>query len=336
MRKIIHILCFLICLNGKTSHAQINLVPNPSFEDTINMQPIVRQNPHGFSLDKFIYGWRGKAVYFSEIFPPSSAPIGASISRGVPSNCCGYQNAKTGIAYTCVNTFKLDPNHVSRRIYIQCKLIQPLQSGKKYQVEFYVSQSDSLHYTNKSIGAFFSTDSFAVIYSYLIDSVPQIQNQTNNSLNNTQGWVLVRDTMIANGNEQYMTIGNFLPDSLSDTLYLGGGCVSQNSLSLCESLYYIDDVSVTLIDETGIEEIPKENQIELYPNPAQHQLNISLEKPFSGRLSINNLLGQEVYILPNTNARSKFNLDVGALPAGVYVLGFENDKGVVRKKFVKE
>jgi hypothetical protein len=96
----------------------------------------------------------------------------------------------------------------------------------------------------------------------------------------------------------------------------------------------IDSISLSIV--TGIEEKEQDLGITLYPNPTKHQLNITLEKPFSGRLSISNFLGQEVYILPNTNARSKFNLDVGALPAGVYVLGFENDKGVVRKRFVKE
>jgi hypothetical protein len=313
----------------------MNLVPNPSFEDTINIHPGCRQSPHVCFLDEFIVGWRGLPLYYSEIFPQSIEPLGISNSRGVPSNCVGYQNARSGIAYSSVTTFQLSPNNLSIRYNIQSKLIQTLQSGKKYKVEFYVSQADSLHYANNSIGAFFSADSFAVIYSYLIDSIPQIQNQANNSLDNTSDWVRVCDTMTANGTERYMTIGNFLPDSLSDTLYLGGGCVSSTSLSLCGSLYYIDDVSVTLIDDTGLEEsaIPP---LHFYPNPGKAILTIENPGRRIKRIQVLSVSGA-VLMRQEKVETNTVSVDLSSLAPGLYFLQAEDGDGGVRiGNFVKE
>ena len=338
MRKLIHILCFLIGLSAHLCQAQINLVPNPSFEDTINMHPGCRQSPHVCFLDEFIVGWRGSAVYFSEIFPLSTDPIGTSISRGVPSNCVGYQNARTGIAYSSVTTFSLVTNHFSRRTHIQTKLIQPLVSGKKYKVEFYVSLADSLHYANNSIGAFFSADSFYVETDVTTDypnQMPQIQNQLNNILDNNLGWARVCDTMIASGGEHFMTIGNFLPDSLSDTLYLGGGCVWPGGYRICSSLYYIDDVSVTLIDETGIEEMLHESAIKLYPNPARDVLRIEMQNQFAGTITVTDALGKVFYQNSTEKNISQFSIDLREFPPGLYFVSFRNEGGGVNKRFVK-
>jgi hypothetical protein len=95
----------------------------------------------------------------------------------------------------------------------------------------------------------------------------------------------------------------------------------------------IDSISLSIV--TGLEEPEPNLGINLYPNPAQHQLNITLEKAFSGNIYIRNMLAQEVYIQVNPNSQVSFSIDVGTLPAGVYILGFENERGVVRKKFVK-
>lgn len=306
---------FLLGLLFKAS-SQNNLVPDSSFEDNYTC------NSTSYNLEDYLNSWRGGRGYFN--------PCLISGLNGL-QNIFGSQNPRTGNAYCGIYTYLI--NSYPIRQYIQAPLLTTLTTGKRYLVSFYVSLGDSLHAFNNSIGVYFSSDSITYLDG-LLSFQPQISNDPNNQLNDMVNWVKVSDTLVAVGNEKWITIGNFLNDSLSLISPIDSVCFQPNPFG-CGAYYYIDDVSVTLIDETGIEEIPKENQIMLYPNPAQHQLNISLEKPFSGRLSISNFLGQEVYILPNTNARSKFNLDVGALPGGVYILNFENESGVVRKKFVK-
>jgi hypothetical protein len=311
-------------------------VPNPSFEDTINMHPGCRQNPHVCFLDEFIVGWRGRAVYFSEIFDSSSAPLGANISRSVPSNCVGYQSAHSGIAYVSVTTYSLNVNGLSARNYVQSRLIHKLEAGRKYKAEFFVSRADSLRMSNNSLGIYFSADSFSVQNWGLFDVMPQIQNNPNNSLNNDSGWVLIRDTMVADGTEQYLTIGNFLPDSLSDTLSIGGPCTIPGGPTICSSLYYIDDVSVTLIDETGIEEMLHESAIKLYPNPASDVLRIEMQNHFSGIITITDALGKELYQSSTEKNSSHFSIDLREFPPGLYFVSFRNERGRVNKRFVKE
>jgi hypothetical protein len=243
----------------KESKAQTNLVPNPSFEDTVAIHFPTSPGIHSYTTH-----WYGRNAYYSEYLPQSTTPVYLSNSFGVPSNSAGYQYANSGLAYAGVHTFVNNNNPL--RSYIQVKLTDTLVSNKKYKVAFYVSLADSLHTSNNTIGAYFSADSFSVLTILPIYQSPQISNNNQNDLSSKTEWTLVCDTFVANGNERYITIGNFLTDSLSDTLYLGGGCYAPNGFNLCVAFYYIDDVSVTIIDETGIEE-QKQNNFSLFPNP---------------------------------------------------------------------
>ena len=253
------LLIIIIAFNFKAGKAQINLVPNPSFEDTISIQFPVSPN-----IQSYTPYWYGINAYFSEYLPSSTAPVYSNNSFGVPSNGTGYQYARSGVAYAGVHTFINSTNPL--RTYIQVKLSETLESGKKYKVGFYASLADSVHTANNTIGAYFSPDSFSVGNYSFINQSPQISNNHQNDLSSKTDWTLVCDTIVATGIEQYMTIGNFITDSISDTLYLGGGCYTNNGFILCVAYYYIDDVSVTLIDETGIAE-QKQNRFKLFPNP---------------------------------------------------------------------
>jgi hypothetical protein len=62
-----------------------------------------------------------------------------------------------------------------------------------------------------------------------------------------------------------MIIGNFLSDSLSAISALDSNCSLPFSIN-CGAYYYIDDVSVTLVDDTSIEE-QRQREFSLFPNP---------------------------------------------------------------------
>ena len=252
MKKFIIInVIVLIIVNSVRS--QPNLVPNPSFEDYFNLI----SPPSSDYLQDYIFNWYWGFGYFHINRP--------GIYYGVPSNEGGYQYPRTGSGYCGIFTYA--KNSYPIRQYIQTQLTDTLKQGKKYKVSFYVSLADTMNANNNSIGAFFASDS-TLVYNTgggVFSITPQIKNQESNDLSSKINWTLVADTLIATGNEKWITIGNFLTDSLSSITALDSNCSLPFSVN-CGAYYYIDDVSVTLIDETGIDEL-KKNEFSLFPNP---------------------------------------------------------------------
>jgi OOP family OmpA-OmpF porin len=265
---ILRFLLFLLVISSN-SNAQTNLVPNSSFEDYFNI------NANGNLLENFIYNWYGGLGYFHA--------NRSDAYYSVPTNGIGYQNAHYGNAYCGIYTYGKYTSPI--RQYIQTKLTDNLLNGKKYIVSFYVSLGDTLHAYNNSIGAYFAADS-VLLYSNggLFNLIPQIQNDSGNVLNSKTVWTFVCDTFVANGSERWMTIGNFLTDSLSLISELDTVCDQPNPFG-CGAYYFIDDVSVKLIDETSIEELD-ENKYNLFPNP-----NIGCFRlQYNGTLTATNIL----------------------------------------------
>ena len=91
----------------------------------------------------------------------------------------------------------------------------------------------------KPLGVYFDDGSVSTpiyIYMGLVAVTPQVYN-TLQLLNDTVNWMKIEGSFIATGNEKYITIGNFFPDSLSDIGFFG-------TPTSWGAYYYIDDVSV--------------------------------------------------------------------------------------------
>jgi hypothetical protein len=310
----------ILITNVVIAKAQINLVPNASFEDTMTC------NGSGF-IESFIYSWRGWN-YFN---PCRDA------SHYVPNNEAGSQYPNNGNAYCGVYTYGKSLDFNPFRNYIQVKLSNILISEKKYNVEFYVSESDVMHAKSNSIGAYFSTDSFFVSSAFigLIDVVPQVQNNPNNDLSDTANWTLVSGSFIANGTERYLTIGNFLPDSLSNVIPLDSVCSQPNGFN-CAVYYYIDDVSVVLDDDSGLDESLIAANIKMFPNPAKEVLSIEMQTNFNGSIQIRDALGKEIFNANLQNNITNFTIDTKDFESGLYFISFRNERGEVNKKFIKQ
>jgi len=207
--KTLIIVVFLLFSIGN-SKAQ-NLVPNPSFEDTLNC------NDTYFYLEALVTHWRGGMGYYNTC---------RTNNLGVPNNITGFQYPRTGNAYCGIYTNLKYTTPI--RQYIQTKLTQKLLNNKKYKISFYVSLGDALHAYTNSIGAYFSEDSFFVSADAFIPQIPQIQNNEHNDLSSKTEWTLVCDTFIATGIEQYITIGNFYNDSISNPIPLYSVCAQPN------------------------------------------------------------------------------------------------------------
>lgn len=89
-------------------------------------------------------------------------------------------------------------------------------------------------------------------------------------------------------------------------------------------------VGVTLSNET----FAKNNDIFIYPNPADDTLNFSLANSIQlSDASIFDVTGKKVGSLSDKNATS---LDISNLQSGVYFIKFTADNNIVTKKFIKK
>ena len=233
MKKIITILLFTLfsLLITTVLNAQ-NLVPNPSFE-------IISSCPTNQGQLNKAVPWFSPTYYtgldMSDLLNECSPTFPIS-DVSIPNNGWGYQYPRTGKGYAGVESFNLMDG---AREYISVKLDSALIAGKTYCVGFYASLENKDTFTVYSIdrmGAYLSSTAINLNTYHYIPVIPQIENPKGHFLSDTLNWMLVSGTYIAQGGEQYITIGNFYPtDSVN---YI------PTNITNTASYYYLDDVSV--------------------------------------------------------------------------------------------
>ena len=205
-----------------------NLVPNPSFEDSITC-------PTNYSQLYNTAAW---------VMPANTGTASADYYHqcamavvGVPSNIAGYQNARTGVAYAGIYVYG---DNV--REYLQVQLTEPMVFDKVYEVEVSVSPAENFGRAVDRFGIHFSQTAISGTGSYfpLTTYTPQVENTVGNLLSDTVNWTTISGTYTAVGNEMYITIGNFVDDATTQTVVIGPFS--------SRAYYYVDDVSVILLD----------------------------------------------------------------------------------------
>jgi hypothetical protein len=231
MRKTILTLYILLLYSivGKTQ----NLVPNPSFENYKNVPCSWSVEPG--ELTSYTDDWYNPAATSTDIHNTLADSSCWANPTGTSKYSCriGYQEPRTGhvIAgiYTVVNT------HTWHE-YLQVKLTKPLIVGQHYCVEMYVSAADFTSNGSNNIGMLFSKE--AVKGDNIILGEPQINYSK--VITDTQGWVQIAGDFIASEDDDFLTIGNFFPDSQTEQMPINSDGCSNGAY------YYIDDVAVYL------------------------------------------------------------------------------------------
>ncbi len=235
--KIINILFILVLFNNNSGFTQ-NLVPNPSFEDTIGGCPT---SFTGMAYCKDWNSWDGSTSdYFIYC---SSVPWSLA---SVPSNQAGYQVARSGKAYAGFITNKIDSFSTIQsdwNEYVMTQLKFPLIVGQLYELTFYLNLANKTGHTTSSYGVLLSTNSHRYNFNtqgYLNES-PQLKNTPGNYLLDKTNWVEFKRRFIADSSYQHITIGNFLDRFQSPMVN-----VDNNLFSPPHDFPYflIDDVSI--------------------------------------------------------------------------------------------
>jgi gliding motility-associated-like protein len=224
---ITYILVFFTLYNV---NPQPNLVPNPGFE-------IYTECPQFGGQVNFAPPWYDPTGASSDYFNTCSTS-----SQNPLYSWAGSQAPYSGNSFMGFFVF-INNGSVSRE-YIQVKLNEPLHQGIEYCAEFYVSLADTSDYAVHNLGCLFTDTpvTHPTVPPFLINLQAQIVNDGSiNPLNNTKIWTKIQGTFIAQGGEQYLTIGNFYDDSQSDTSWIGGS----GGGGYYFSYYYIDNVYVS-------------------------------------------------------------------------------------------
>ena len=222
MKKTLLLLIFF--LNGWNTYSQ-NLIPNPSFEDTIAC-------PTGINNLNHIYYWFTPTNGSPDYFNPCTSVMNVS----VPHNVQGFQYAHGGDSYVGITLWEMQGSIF--REYIEVQIDTALVANKCYHFQMYCNHANRCTYTVSSIGAYFSDTLISGIsgVSNLLFT-PQIENDSANYLD-TLSWTLVSGNYAAHGGENYIIIGNFKNDSNTVAIF-------DNGNGLFPYVYsYIDDVSL--------------------------------------------------------------------------------------------
>ena len=280
-----------------------NLVSNPSFE--AHFQCPVANVPDLYGISNWHSIVPGTPDYFNVCGDPNK---GAS----VPNNWFGYQSPYDGNAY--IGLFCYTWGNDSRE-YVQSRLTSPLIAGKWYRISFFTNLGDYSTYAINNIGAVLSNDSVdgRNIFGH-INLIPAI-NATE-IISDTVNWTKVTGVYKAKGGEQFILLGNFYPNEQTLKKRLFGTTGGS-------SYYFIDSVTVLATDEATCAEFV------VYPNPSAGRISVKLECQTIKQIRIYSAICQLVKELQG-NTRS---IDVGDLPAGLYLLVVTTDEN---KRLVKK
>ena len=205
-----------------------NLVPNPGFEtyeecpslDNIGLIPLPWLSPPTHSID-----------YFNR----------CSDYKGVPVHGGNYQDTYTGNGYCALWGYNGINNNY--REYLQVKLLDTLESNSCYYIEFYTNLNNNTKYAIKDIGLHLSPNQIDTTNTnYILDLDFHIRPANGQFITDTLNWIKISGIYTANGDEQYITIGNFNNDAETDTLNTGNGTYTG-------AYYYIDDISVMAVSD---------------------------------------------------------------------------------------
>ncbi|MBX2959880.1 MAG: T9SS type A sorting domain-containing protein [Flavobacteriales bacterium] len=213
--------------------AQINLVPNHSFEGYTSCPSTVSQLP-------LAVPWAAPRDNSVEYLNACST----NPYYSVPNQVLNFQEAHSGNAF--IGMFLYNGPNANIREYAQVQLLNSLTSNQCYYVEFFTNRATGSFggkYAVNNIGCSFTdtaSDTTAIIGSVL-NLTPHVLEFNNSIITDTINWVKISGIYTAVGGEQYITIGNFFDDANTDTLNMLDGTYKG-------AVYFFDDVSVIPVD----------------------------------------------------------------------------------------
>jgi hypothetical protein len=245
---------------------QVNLIPNPSFEDTIgDCQSQMAITP----FNSKVKNWKTNHVFSTpDYYNTCANSIIYPHWSTIPYNSYNYQYPKSGNAFLGIATCTYnDPNDSAKMDveYLSTKLTNVLKQNTCYYAELYANLSNVSELATNQISLLFSVSEFTTTPRSFTNTIQaQVQWDTTQCFTDTLNWVKISGTFIAQGGEEYLTIGNFkdgthiIKKGVQSNFIQGFGTVASRFFSHI------------LIDDVALYELPtpqlQSNAIIICPN----------------------------------------------------------------------
>lgn len=117
--------------------------------------------------------------------------------------------------------------------------------------------------------------------------------------------------------------------------YFESGLVIISSMDRGLVVVKPSDVELAECGVTGIQESSLVPKVSIFPNPAENDLNLAWETPFSGRVRLLDIQGR-ILLEASPQNQVQWTMDISFLPIGVYVAELSNESGSLNLRFTKE
>ena len=227
----------LIIITSLNSFGQ-NLIIDGSFED-------YQDCPDDFGAVRIgaLKHWKASPPdctpdYFNECsknFSPSKNPVGKLKA----------QNGKAyiGLIVRVGSSPVQSTDELFYREHIQARLTEPLKHRNRYIFTMYISLSEYSAYAMSKIGALFTPS--PVLTNDKFQASPQIET---NFIDTKNYWVKITDTLVAEGGEAYVTLGEFSSYAKKDIRKIEEKPENQHIFSYHRAYYFFDNLSLVWLD----------------------------------------------------------------------------------------
>ena len=226
-----------VCLGSPLSAAQAqpNLVPNAGFEDYRGLPTEIGQFNLAHPWNTFAPG-NQPADYFNR---RSRRP-----RTSLPVNFIGTQEAHSGDAYAGFLVYMNSKEEYSE--FIQIQLTQPLEAGRTYYAEMFVSLADNSRFAVDGVDLLVSERAPLLAQGGYRQYTPQVRNPAKQIISDKINWVKIAGTFEAKGGEQILTIGNFRSRPATSAKRVRSASKVREPYAY--AYYYVDDVKLTPAD----------------------------------------------------------------------------------------
>ena len=228
-----------------STYAQVNFVPNSSFENYTTCPDFSGQL-------NYVNNWNNVNLVYSNFsygspdfyHTCSQAPLAS-----LPVNNYGTVTAFDGDGVVGLVIYNFDKTDY--REYMATQLTQPVTPENTYNIKLRITGGINQNYRfhSSNFGIVFSQSPLSQTTWSIINAIPQVEFDT---LLNTPNWTELSFTYTPDKSYSFLTLGSFRHDADINA-------VNSMSSSNKYSYVYIDAIEIKNASETGIQDISKSN-----------------------------------------------------------------------------